>query len=276
MYDERGAGPDGAGQGGSSTRTTCSTPASSSTRRRSTPTSGWPRRWPPARSGLRLRHDRGDLADAVHRCTGVGKCLADNTGSGGVMCPSYQATREEKDSTRGRARVLQDAVTGRLPGAGTRRALERGARPLPGLQGLRPRLPDRRRHGDLQGRVAAPEVRRQAPAAHPLHAGAAAAAARRRCRPRLGERSALRLPRRWPAAFAGVDPRRSLPLPAPRPVSSARAGTSDRAGRPTSCCGSTRSPTGSRPRSPTRRSRCSRPPARPGAGRRARPTSAAA
>lgn len=50
----------------------------------------------------------------AHRCTGVGKCLADNTGSGGVMCPSYLASREEKDSTRGRARVLQDVVVGRL------------------------------------------------------------------------------------------------------------------------------------------------------------------
>jgi len=49
-----------------------------------------------------------------HRCTGVGKCLADNTGVGGVMCPSYQATHDEKDSTRGRARVLQEVVAGTL------------------------------------------------------------------------------------------------------------------------------------------------------------------
>jgi FAD/FMN-containing dehydrogenase/Fe-S oxidoreductase len=63
---------------------------------------------------LRLTHDGGSFDAAVHRCTGVGKCLADNTGTGGVMCPSYVATREEKDSTRGRARVLQDVVTGAL------------------------------------------------------------------------------------------------------------------------------------------------------------------
>ena len=56
-----------------------------------------------------------DLFGEVHRCTGVGKCLADNTGSGGVMCPSYVATRDEKDSTRGRSRVLQDVVAGHLP-----------------------------------------------------------------------------------------------------------------------------------------------------------------
>ncbi|MGP2440108.1 FAD-binding and (Fe-S)-binding domain-containing protein [Streptomyces sp. JW3] len=59
-------------------------------------------------------HDEGDLSAAVHRCTGVGKCRADNAAAGGVMCPSYLATREEKDSTRGRARVLQDVVRGTL------------------------------------------------------------------------------------------------------------------------------------------------------------------
>ena len=50
----------------------------------------------------------------VHQCSGVGKCLADSTGSLGVMCPSYQATRDEKDSTRGRARVLQEMINGDL------------------------------------------------------------------------------------------------------------------------------------------------------------------
>ncbi len=63
---------------------------------------------------LRLTHDAGSLGAAVHRCTGVGKCRADNTGAGGVMCPSYLATRDEKDSTRGRARVLQEALDGAL------------------------------------------------------------------------------------------------------------------------------------------------------------------
>jgi FAD/FMN-containing dehydrogenase/Fe-S oxidoreductase len=58
--------------------------------------------------------DRGDFTTAVHRCTGVGKCRADSTSSGGVMCPSYLATRDEKDSTRGRARVLQEMVNGEL------------------------------------------------------------------------------------------------------------------------------------------------------------------
>jgi FAD/FMN-containing dehydrogenase/Fe-S oxidoreductase len=59
-----------------------------------------------------LPHDDGSFRHAVHRCTGIGKCRADNTGAGGVMCPSYLATREEKDSTRGRARVLQEMLDG--------------------------------------------------------------------------------------------------------------------------------------------------------------------
>jgi FAD/FMN-containing dehydrogenase/Fe-S oxidoreductase len=54
------------------------------------------------------------LFGEVHRCTGVGRCVADNTRTGGIMCPSYVATREEKDSTRGRSRVLQDVAAGHL------------------------------------------------------------------------------------------------------------------------------------------------------------------
>ena len=65
---------------------------------------------------LRGRDDRfgKHFAAEVHRCTGVGKCLANTTPGLGVMCPSYLATREEKDSTRGRARVLQEMVNGEL------------------------------------------------------------------------------------------------------------------------------------------------------------------
>ncbi|HEX2416988.1 MAG TPA: FAD-binding and (Fe-S)-binding domain-containing protein, partial [Micromonosporaceae bacterium] len=68
--------------------------------------------------GFGYRHDGGDFTTAVHRCSGVGKCRADATQTGGVMCPSYLATSEEKDSTRGRARVLQEMVNGSLVGGG--------------------------------------------------------------------------------------------------------------------------------------------------------------
>ncbi len=62
-----------------------------------------PRREP--RTALRLLHDGGSLGDAVHRCTGVGKCVAPQVaGQGsGVMCPSWQATRDEKDSYKSEA-----------------------------------------------------------------------------------------------------------------------------------------------------------------------------
>jgi len=46
----------------------------------------------------------------IHRCTGVGSCVAAHPTA--VMCPSYQATGQEKDSTRGRARVLQEMTQG--------------------------------------------------------------------------------------------------------------------------------------------------------------------
>ena len=67
-----------------------------------------------------LNTSDAEFVEAVHQCSGVGKCLASNTGSGGVMCPSYQATRDEKDSTRGRARVLQEMVNGSIISKGWR------------------------------------------------------------------------------------------------------------------------------------------------------------
>ena len=65
-----------------------------------------------AELAFRYPSDDGDFARAIHRCTGVGACRADRSSSGGLMCPSYLATREEKDSTRGRARILQEMLEG--------------------------------------------------------------------------------------------------------------------------------------------------------------------
>ncbi len=53
--------------------------------------------------------DGGSLARAAARCVGVGKCRRD---SGGAMCPTYQATHEERHSTRGRARLLWEMLEG--------------------------------------------------------------------------------------------------------------------------------------------------------------------
>lgn len=66
----------------------------------------------PADGGFSFGEDHFDLATAVHRCTGVGKCRAGIPGT--FMCPSFAATGDEKDVTRGRARILQEAANGQL------------------------------------------------------------------------------------------------------------------------------------------------------------------
>ena len=65
-------------------------------------------------NGLAFIRDDGDFAKSIHRCVGIGKCRVDNSSSGDFMCPSYLATKDEKDSTRGRARVLQEMTNGSL------------------------------------------------------------------------------------------------------------------------------------------------------------------
>jgi Fe-S oxidoreductase/FAD/FMN-containing dehydrogenase len=57
------------------------------------------------------RGDGGDFARATLRCVGVGKCRVEG---GQVMCPSYQVTREEKHTTRGRARLLHEMLVGEV------------------------------------------------------------------------------------------------------------------------------------------------------------------
>ncbi len=51
------------------------------------------------------------LSGAVEMCNNNGAC---RKLAGGVMCPSYRATRDEKDTTRGRANVLRLALSKQL------------------------------------------------------------------------------------------------------------------------------------------------------------------
>ena len=53
----------------------------------------------------------GGLHGAVEMCNNNGAC---RKLAGGVMCPSYRATRNERDLTRGRANSLRLALTGQL------------------------------------------------------------------------------------------------------------------------------------------------------------------
>ncbi|MEJ7637685.1 MAG: FAD-binding and (Fe-S)-binding domain-containing protein [Singulisphaera sp.] len=57
----------------------------------------------------------GGLVRAAELCAGVGACRKKREGT---MCPSYQATRDERDSTRGRANALRLALTGQAGLAG--------------------------------------------------------------------------------------------------------------------------------------------------------------
>jgi FAD/FMN-containing dehydrogenase/Fe-S oxidoreductase len=53
----------------------------------------------------------GGFQGAIEMCNNNGACRAL---AGGVMCPSYRVTREERDVTRGRANTLRLAITGQL------------------------------------------------------------------------------------------------------------------------------------------------------------------
>lgn len=61
------------------------------------------------------RKEKG-FENALELCNGAGVCrkLAE---SGGTMCPSYMATKEEKDSTRGRANLFRQLFAGKGPEA---------------------------------------------------------------------------------------------------------------------------------------------------------------
>ncbi len=52
----------------------------------------------------------GGILRAAEKCNGSGDCRK-LSGAGGTMCPSYRATRNEKDSTRARANALRYFLT---------------------------------------------------------------------------------------------------------------------------------------------------------------------
>jgi FAD/FMN-containing dehydrogenase/Fe-S oxidoreductase len=67
----------------------------------------------PVRTHFTYPGDEKGFADAVNRCFGIGKC---RHAEGGTMCPSFMVTREEMHSTRGRARLLFEMMSGHLRG----------------------------------------------------------------------------------------------------------------------------------------------------------------
>ncbi|MGH2513405.1 MAG: (Fe-S)-binding protein, partial [Candidatus Limnocylindrales bacterium] len=71
------------------------------------------------RTFFQFPDDGGSFAHAALRCVGVGQCRRHD---GGVMCPSYMVTREEKHATRGRAHLLFELMNGKELQGGWRNA----------------------------------------------------------------------------------------------------------------------------------------------------------
>jgi FAD/FMN-containing dehydrogenase/Fe-S oxidoreductase len=56
--------------------------------------------------------DEGGFSHLVELCNGCGTCRTTHTD---VMCPTYRASKEEIQTTRGRANMLRAAISGELP-----------------------------------------------------------------------------------------------------------------------------------------------------------------
>lgn len=57
-----------------------------------------------------FRYHNQDVLQHAEQCNGSGDCRKTQL-SGGTMCPSYMATRNEKDTTRARANILREFLT---------------------------------------------------------------------------------------------------------------------------------------------------------------------
>ncbi|WP_408959694.1 FAD-binding and (Fe-S)-binding domain-containing protein [Natrinema sp. 74] len=62
---------------------------------------------------LEWDNDNG-MQGMVELCHGCGGCRGEQSTTGGVMCPTYRASREEITATRGRANALRQAMSGDL------------------------------------------------------------------------------------------------------------------------------------------------------------------
>lgn len=191
------------------------------------------RPWEPA-THFAFPDDDHRFSVAAARCVGVGKCRGD---SGGVMCPSYRATREEEHSTRGRARVLFEMLNGEVITDGWRSTEVRDALDLClACKGCRSDCPVDVDMATYKAEFLAHHYRwRPRPMAHysmgwiPLWARLATSAA-----PVANALTHTRGLRRLVARAGGLDPRRELPRFASARFTETFAGPATAAGtRPT-------------------------------------------
>ncbi len=153
----------------------------------------------------------GGFQGAVEMCNNNGACRALE---GGVMCPSYRVTRDERDVTRGRANTLRLAITGQLgPDALTSDEMAETMRLCVSCKGCRRECPTGVDMARMKIEVQAARVARHGLSLHdrligylPRYAPLAAKWARfanlRNDDPRL---------RQWSQTYFGLSTRRSLP-----------------------------------------------------------------
>ncbi len=85
-----------------------------------------------------FRYNNQNMLQHTEQCNGSGDCRKTEL-SGGTMCPSYMATRNEKDTTRARANILREYLTNSPTAAADRPThpkREGGKTPLPIGEGL--------------------------------------------------------------------------------------------------------------------------------------------
>ena len=77
--------------------------------------------WEPE-THFKFPEDKGSFAHATLRCVGVGNCRRSHSDKpeDQTMCPSFMATHEERDTTRGRAHLLWEMLQGDVINQGWR------------------------------------------------------------------------------------------------------------------------------------------------------------
>ena len=167
----------------------------------------------------------GGFLGAAEMCNNNGTCRSLQAG---VMCPSFRATRDERDVTRGRANTLRFALSGQLgPADAASDAVSDAMELCVGCKGCRRECPTGVDMARMKIEVAYQERKRRK-----LSAGEKMTAFLPRQAPRLSKlRALLNLRDKMPGAaalserFTGFSAKRSLPVWSSRPFREQVGGT---------------------------------------------------
>jgi Fe-S oxidoreductase len=166
----------------------------------------------------------GGFTGVPTRCFGVGACRRHDSEGGGVMCPSYMVTREEKHSTRGRMRLLFEMARGETIVDGWRSTEVHEALDLClGCKGCRSDCPVTVDMATYKSEFLSHHYEGRLRPRYHYSLGWLPAFARLVGPAPWAANALIHAPglRRVGAALAGIDPRRDLPRFAPRPFTAA-------------------------------------------------------